>query len=311
MCVWIKRTRIYIYITYYDCTGALSIRDRCPSTEQPAATAALRFHLFNDLSILFLPSSRTTCTNMARMGALTFRSLPALLGNGIHRGVRVSIRNPIEMVVAVLLLASFSYFTLYNLARTSDILSGTSNTRRRLYPATIVYPAAAAAASSMALNHSKQDSFENALRIHLIQIAVSDPSHNSTAMAHLNHAIMHQVAVPDDNHATTRPQFSYSQDLCYQPSGSNGCSELSALTRDNNDDTLVTLWYALDGTSLFRRGLVRQWTHKIQQLPPIGNLVSQESQEKKENVLACAFIITRNVVLRINELIEVNVYLFM
>lgn len=247
---------------------------------------------------------------MTRMGALALRSLPALLGNGIHRGVMVSIRNPIEMVVAILLLASFSYFTLYNLARTFDILSGTSNTRRRLlYPATIVYPAS----SSRALNHSN-DSLENALRIHLIQIAVSDPSHNSTTMADLNHAIMHQVTVPDDSHAT-RLQFSYSQDLCYQPSGSNGCSELSALTtttkRDNDDDTMVTLWYALDGTSLFRRDLVRQWTHKIQQLPPIGNLVSQQSQEKKENVLAWAFIITRNVVLRINELIEVGVYLFM
>ncbi|KAI7877614.1 hypothetical protein K492DRAFT_239055 [Lichtheimia hyalospora FSU 10163] len=241
---------------------------------------------------------------MKRVATLTLRSLSALFSNGIHRGAMSATRNPIEMVVAVLLLVSFCYFTLYNLARTSATLSCTSNTRQRLYPATIVYPTP----TSMALNHSNMQkySIDNALRIHLIQIAVSASSYNSTTMADFKHAIMHQVAVPDVIHATR--QFSYYQDLCYQPSGSNGCSELSALTttttRNNDNDTMVTLWYAMDGTSSFRRELIQQWAHKIQQLPPIGNLISQERQEKKEDVLAWVFTITRNVILRISELIK-------
>lgn len=246
---------------------------------------------------------------MARQDTLTLRPLSTLLGRAIRQSAMVSIRNPIEMVVAVLLLASFSYFTL--LARTSDILSGTSNTQQRLYPTTVVYPTSSSS-SSMTLNHSsiQKHSLENALRVHLIQIAVSDPSHNSTSMARFKHAIMHQIAVPDDDYA--EHQFSYSHDLCYQPFGSNhGCSELSSpTTMRDNDSTKVTLWYAVDGTSSFRRDLVRQWTHKIQQLPPIGNLLSQDNQEKKENVLAWAFTIIRNVVLRIHELIEVSVCWF-
>ncbi|KAI9319182.1 3-hydroxy-3-methylglutaryl coenzyme A reductase [Dichotomocladium elegans] len=232
-----------------------------------------------------------------------FKSTSALLGKGIHRAAMLSIRNPIEMVVAVLIMASFSYFTLYNLARTSDIFTGTST---RLYPATVYLPVDGSAFVPLA-PAEESTSTKSALKVvHLKQLAVIDPEHDVQTVARFQELVANQVYVPDE---PADHQFSYARGLCYKPSkDSAACADLP--TWETEDQ--VVLSYAVDATSPVRRELARQWSHKVDSLPPTADLVSQSNQDEGENILVSLFIITRNVTLRIKELIDMadNVDIF-
>ncbi|KAI8143330.1 hydroxymethylglutaryl-CoA reductase [Fennellomyces sp. T-0311] len=248
-----------------------------------------------------------------------FRSVSGLVGKGIHRAAKISIRNPIEMVVAVLLLASFGYFTLYNVARTSDIFSGTTT---RLYPAT-VYASSHQDEFSLIDN---DENVKNALKIHLKQITVSDAEHgvlNPNTLSHIlrfQQTIENNIYVPQD---TANTKFSYRNGLCYKPG--NTCfvqsplalweNDQDVLSNDKNilhtvrdhaaiiDHSTVTLSYAVNATGSMRHELAKQWAHKVENLPP-ADLVSQANQNEGENLFAWLFIITRNVVFRLKELID-------
>nr|CAE00496.2 hydroxymethylglutaryl-CoA reductase [Rhizomucor miehei] len=216
-----------------------------------------------------------------------FRSYSALVGKGIHHAARLSTRNPIEMFVGVIILASFSYVCLYNLARTSDIFSGTN---MRLYPATVYAP-------SNGLEFSPVDSSfvdKTAQKIHLRQITVTaeELQDHLSSVERFQKYLENDVYVPDG----TR-QFSYSKGLCY--STNENCFSAST----DKDTSILTLSFAFDASNAMRRDLANQWENKVAKLPP-GELVSQAQQGYGDNLLVWFFIITRNVVFRLKELIE-------
>lgn len=182
---------------------------------------------------------------------MTRHSFPrAVIGKGIHRLALISSRNPIEMFAAVLLLASFSYFYLYNLARTSDIFSGTN----RLHPATVhALPGA---------NHFEPGGLDaNAVQIHLRQI-ITPTDH---------------VLFEDDFNA-----------LCYKQ------ADHSCFVDQCSDGRVLSL--ALDASNPVRRALSHQWSQKI-----------ASDDQQQQNLFVWLFIIARNVVLRLKELIDVNI----
>ncbi|KAI8379631.1 3-hydroxy-3-methylglutaryl coenzyme A reductase [Radiomyces spectabilis] len=272
-------------------------------------------------------------------GTTAFRSISSLIGRGVHRASKMSSRNPIEMIVAILILASFSYFYLFNLARTSDIFSGTVT---RLYPTTAY---ADGHAKEFSVVESMDSVPKNAIKIHLKQILVTDP-HRSllnqktlSSVLHFQRLIENEIYVPDN---TAVNRFAYNHDLCYKVSLThdrpNMCFTQSPLAFWNNDievlqadnDLLATLKenqntanyifedlqydtssthslvlsYAFNASSVYRQQLNAIWSHKVATLPP-ADLVSLSNTGQQETVFSWLFIITRNVVFRLKELIEV------
>ena len=279
-----------------------------------------------------------------------FKSVSTLIGKGIHHASKVAIRNPIEIIVATLLLASFGYFTLYNLARSSEIFSGTSYTR--LYPTT-VYSINPHKNGFMPIINNKQQEQEggnndnveltsltsipkNALKLYLKQITVSDTERgvqNVNTLATIlqfQQTIENTVYVPEGNENSKK--FSYQNGLCYRKNDKQ-CFVQSPLTLWGNDidrlkqdkdipltlmqannhsntmdtsSSTVTLAYVVNATGSMRHTLATQWAHKVENLPPTKDIVSHAHRNEGENVLAWLFIIGRNVVLRLKELIDVS-----
>ncbi|KAL0095631.1 3-hydroxy-3-methylglutaryl-coenzyme A reductase [Phycomyces blakesleeanus] len=288
-------------------------------------------------------------------GSSAFKSFSYIVGTGIKRAAKLSTRNPIEMIVVVLILSSFSYFYLFNLARTSDIFSGTVT---RLYP-TSVYAPTKDHSFSVVDRTADSTIANNAVKVHLHQIVVSDPKHGVLSRQTLASVLRFQqmaeneIYVPD---STAVNRFAFNKDLCYKTtlpssysshsSDSNSNSNLNSKTSpcfahspadiwqdeatlladknirstiEANLDTAknvfgdlqlnatyassVTLSYAFNTTGDYREHLADMWKHKVATLPP-ADLVSLSNIGQQENVFAWLFIVTRNVIFRVKELID-------
>jgi hydroxymethylglutaryl-CoA reductase (NADPH) len=270
-----------------------------------------------------------------------FKSISTLLGKGIHRAARISARNPIEMIVAMLILASFSYFALLNLAKTSDIFSGTAT---QLHPTLAYRTHEAVDFSQLTDKEYKALPSDSVVKIQLNQIVIEDPSTSKRsegvikakvleAVYQFQDVVEHQILVPDGPHATK--QYSFDSDLCYKQD--NQCfrqtpldawnNDLAAIHADKdlpatvaqhlntmahqfktNDDQSkiegLVLSYAFNVSSSIRHELAKQWAVKVATLPP-GAFISQTSMDdQQQNTFVWLFIIARNVVYRISELIS-------
>ncbi|KAG2180335.1 hypothetical protein INT44_003337 [Umbelopsis vinacea] len=272
-----------------------------------------------------------------------FKSISTLLGKGIHRAARISARNPIEMMVAMLILASFSYFALLNLAKTSDIFTGTST---RLHP-TFAYRAGDAVTfTHLTDKELKAIPSDAVVKVQLNQIVIEDPSATRSkrseglvkpdvleAVYQFQDVVEHQVLVPDG--PKTTKQYSFDSDLCYKPN--NQCFRQTPLDLWNNDlaaihadqDIAATvaahlntaahqfqmtddqtkiqafiLSYAFNASTTIRQELAKQWAFKVATLPP-GALISHTSMDdQQQNTFVWLFIVARNVVYRISDLIS-------
>ncbi|CAM0136925.1 3-hydroxy-3-methylglutaryl-coenzyme A (HMG-CoA) reductase isozyme [Umbelopsis sp. WA50703] len=270
-----------------------------------------------------------------------FRSVSTLLGKGIHRAARISARNPIEMIVAMLILASFSYFALLNLAKTSDIFSGTAT---RLQPAFAYRAGDAVEFTQRDEKDIRALSPSDAVKVQLKQIVIEDPNTSKRSGGVLKRKVLeavyqfqdiveHQILVPDGPPATK--QYSFDSDLCYKQD--NQCFRQSPLDVWNNDLLAVqadkdltgtvkrhfeanahqfklgednskiealVLSYAFNATGNIRPQLAEQWAEKVATLPP-GAFISQSSaDDQQQNTFVWLYIIARNVVYRIRELIS-------
>lgn len=269
------------------------------------------------------------------------RSISTAVGGIIHRTTRISSRNPIEMVVVTLILASFCYFYLFNLARTSDIFSGTVT---RLYPTSVI---ATTGDSFTTLDRTLSDHSPlpaDAIKIQVKQVVVTDPDHGNnvlnhhtlSSLLHFQNMIENDIYVPD---SASVKRFAFNSDLCYKSSSSNQCfvqsplqlwsshSDISDtdltktlakhpelakvvfgdLVLDENEASAHSLIvsYAFNATGVFRQHLADLWEHKVATLAQ-GDLVSLSNVgQHQDNVFSWFFTITRNVVIRIKELIEV------
>ncbi|KAI8338669.1 3-hydroxy-3-methylglutaryl coenzyme A reductase [Chlamydoabsidia padenii] len=278
----------------------------------------------------------------SRSRTTAFRSASSLFGRSIHQAAKLSSRSPIEMIVVILILGSFSYFSLFNLARSSDLFSGTVT---RLYPTTVY--ASSRSAKFTPLPSNDESSMvvvdDNAVMVQLKQIMVTDPQRgNVLAKSTLQSVLQFQgviendIYVPDD--ALNGKQFVYAKDLCYKTTDTNNCFSPSVtdfwqhnqqqLDDDQNilhtvskhqdeahyllNDLQATgasslvLFYAFNASTKTQHYLTDLWAHKVVTLPP-GDLVSlsNSSNGPQKNVFIWLFILSRNIVFRIRELLEV------
>ncbi|KAI9275911.1 3-hydroxy-3-methylglutaryl coenzyme A reductase [Phascolomyces articulosus] len=226
-------------------------------------------------------------------GTTAFRSVSSLFGGAIHHAARIASRSPIEMVVTVLILSSFCYFYLFNLARTSDIFSGTVT---RLYPTSVFASPSDAAFTQLDRGAELTASHHHAVKIQLKQMAISDPKQQALdpqIIQQFQHLIKNEIHVPDN----TKKQFNV-EDLCYHQDNSDMC-----FFENDKTDSSIVLSYAFNATGAYRQHLTDLWEHKVATLAP-GDLVSLSNTGHQENVFSWLFIILRNVVFRIKELLD-------
>ncbi|KAI9491290.1 3-hydroxy-3-methylglutaryl coenzyme A reductase [Zychaea mexicana] len=237
-------------------------------------------------------------------GTTAFRSVSSLFGGAIHHVARFASRSPIEMVVVVLIFSSFCYFYLFNLARTSDIFSGTVVTR--LYPTSVF--ASPSDTVFTPLDRQHRDGFHGAdphginnmggIKIQLKQMAISDPKQQGldpVIIQQFQQLIKDEIHVPDN----IKNQFSV-QDLCYHHQQQD---QDCLLFETDKTASSVVLSYAFNATGAYRQHLADLWEHKVATLAP-GDLVSLSNTGHQENVFSWLFIILRNVVFRIKELLD-------
>ncbi|CEP13898.1 hypothetical protein [Parasitella parasitica] len=262
-------------------------------------------------------------------GTSAFRSVSSVFGRGIHRAAKLSSRNPIEMIAVILILSSFSYFYLFNLARTSDIFSGTVT---RLYPTFVYADGNKHGFQQLSRNDVSLDNAKEAVKIQLKQISIVDQEKNVidrntlAAILRFQNTVDHTLL---DDHVG---QFGYNalcfkdaQGECFSQSLSSifdvetldtadlaksirqqpelAASIFGELDMDASTASSILLSFAFNASTDYRQQLSFAWEQKVSTLSS-GDLVSLSSSGQQEDVFTWAFIITRNIVYRIKELID-------
>lgn len=264
-------------------------------------------------------------------GTSAFRSISTMFGKGIHRAAKLSSRNPIEMIAGILILSSFSYFYLFNLARNSDIFTGTVT---RLYP-TFVYADKNSGSFQQLTRHELTLNNNNldAIKVQLKQISIVDKEKNLINKNTINSILKFEHNVERtllDDHVG---QFGYhslcfknEQGECFSQSLSNifdwdtlatddlhrsinahpelAQSIFGDLDLNTSTASSVLLSFAFNASTAYRQELSHVWEQKVATLSTNGNLVSLSDSGHGEDVFTWMFIITRNIVFRIKELIE-------
>ncbi|KAL7320054.1 3-hydroxy-3-methylglutaryl-coenzyme A (HMG-CoA) reductase isozyme [Mucor circinelloides] len=262
-------------------------------------------------------------------GTSAFRSISSVFGKGIHRAAKLSSRNPIEMIAGILILSSFSYFYLFNLARTSDIFSGTVT---RLYPTFVYADKHTHGFQQLARNDVSMDSTNEAVKIQLKQISIVDQEKNVIDRNTLATILRFQNTIDHtllDDHVG---QFGYNalcfknaQGECFSQSLTNifdidtidsedlrrsinehpelAASIFGELDLNASTASSILLSFAFNASTDYRQQLSFAWEQKVATLSS-DDLVSLSNTGNQEDVFTWAFIITRNIVYRIKELIE-------
>ncbi|GAN01908.1 hydroxymethylglutaryl-CoA (NADPH) reductase [Mucor ambiguus] len=262
-------------------------------------------------------------------GTSAFRSISSVFGKGIHRAAKLSSRNPIEMIAGILILSSFSYFYLFNLARTSDIFSGTVT---RLYPTFVYADKNTHGFQQLSRNDASLDDTMEAVKIQLKQISIVDQEKNVIDRNTLSTILRFQNTIDHtllDDHVG---QFGYSalcfknaQGECFSQSLTNifdmdtidsddlrrsinqhpelAASIFGELDLNASSASSILLSFAFNASTDYRQQLSYAWEQKVSTLSS-GDLVSLSNAGNQEDVFTWAFIITRNIVYRIKELID-------
>ncbi|CAO3623846.1 unnamed protein product [Mucor fragilis] len=262
-------------------------------------------------------------------GTSAFRSISSVFGRGIHRAAKLSSRNPIEMIAGILILSSFSYFYLFNLARTSDIFSGTVT---RLYPTFVYADKHTQGFQQLSRNDASLDSTMDAVKIQLKQISIVDQEKSVIDRNTLATILRFQNTIDHtllDDHVG---QFGYSalcfknaQGECFSQSLANifdtdtvdsddlarsisqhpelAASIFGELDLNTSSASSILLSFAFNASTDYRQQLSYAWEQKVATLSS-GDLVSLSNTGNQEDVFTWVFIITRNIVYRIKELID-------
>ncbi|CAO3615535.1 unnamed protein product [Cunninghamella echinulata] len=251
------------------------------------------------------------------------RSSVALLEKGIFRMSRLAVRHPIEMIVAILMVSSFAYFYLFNLARTSELFIGTSSTTTNTrLSSTIIYSIHGEPFQVFTDHDNNNNNDINntpSTRLSIKQIIISHKKDHQQQeevdSEYLNFLHPFQTKIENDIYVPDNSvkQFNYIKDLCYKHNYNNNnnddttantqCMKVNPITLPSNHDLLLS--YVFNASSNYRKNLADIWEHKVATLPP-GDLVSSmNASDSQENVLVWLFILSRNVILHLKELIQV------
>ncbi|KAI7900617.1 3-hydroxy-3-methylglutaryl coenzyme A reductase [Cokeromyces recurvatus] len=246
----------------------------------------------------------------------TFTSISTLFGKGIHHAAKLSSRNPIEMIATILILSSFSYFYLFNLARnTSDIFSGTVT---RLYP-TFVY-ADNRTDDLHPVTRNQIYQYKDAVKVQLRQILIKSENDQQNVLNSLDSILQFEDNVQHmllDDHIG---QFNY-QTLCFKDKMgqclSQSLSDMLVMNDKMNPDNLdhldsnhsttassVLLSFAFNASTNYRQQLAYIWEQKVSTLSSDQLVSLSTNTGKQQDIFTWLFIITRNIIFRIKELIE-------
>ncbi|KAI8636303.1 hydroxymethylglutaryl-coenzyme A reductase-domain-containing protein [Parasitella parasitica] len=192
----------------------------------------------------------------------SYKSITSSMNRLVLKISKVSVMNPIEMMVATLILASVTYVYLFNLAKSSEILS-TANIYDTSYMSTILY----ASPNDVSFSPLKQDPsvpIASTSRIELKQlsIALSDPSNKynmETIKRFHDYIESAQLDFSDMNQGQQREQgiMTYKNDLCYN--ASTTCPKLNTVIKDSN----VILSFVFDLNDDQRVRASHLWDKKV------------------------------------------------
>ncbi|CAO3619960.1 unnamed protein product [Cunninghamella echinulata] len=181
------------------------------------------------------------------------------------------------------------------------------------------------------------------VHIQLKQIVISDPQRGNVlnkatlqSVLQFQHFIEHEIFVPEDTTIGGK-QYGYAKDLCYMmdqqvcfaPSVTDFWSKdhqvlqkdhsildtitqhhdqatylLGDFNKDNNNAKSLILSYAFNASTKAHQYLTDLWVHKVATMVP-GDLVSlSNTAGLQDNIFVWFFILTRNVVYRIKELLD-------
>ncbi|OAD07314.1 hypothetical protein MUCCIDRAFT_33890 [Mucor lusitanicus CBS 277.49] len=190
---------------------------------------------------------------------LSYKSITGFMNRLVLKTSKVSALNPIETMVASLILGSVTYVYLFNLAKSSEILS-TASIYDTSFVSTILY----ASPNDISFSPLKQDPPLPAVsisRIELKQIAIalSDPAHqhNMDAIQRFrNHVESTPVDFSDLEHQE-KGLMTYKDHLCYN--ASTTCLTCQPFNRDNS----AILSYVFDLSNDQRIKASHLWDQKV------------------------------------------------
>ncbi|KAG0179126.1 3-hydroxy-3-methylglutaryl-coenzyme A (HMG-CoA) reductase isozyme [Apophysomyces sp. BC1034] len=222
------------------------------------------------------------------------------------------------MIVVILIFASFSYFYLFNLARTSDLFPGIAT---HLSPTIAFAPSHAKHFSSL----ESLDEVVGAVRLDLKQIIVADPNQN-IVLPYISDAVLEFQKTVEPDFTGRQKSLVYSS-VCYEAGDEciahsrlglpeekdalEGAADISRATVPTTDQTnlhnirpkSLILSYGFDASDAFHRNLTEQWERQVASLPP-GQLISVSTSGQHENMFMWLFIITSNVISHVKAVFE-------
>lgn len=193
------------------------------------------------------------------MSSFSYKAITGFINRIVLKISKISALNPIEMMVASLILGSVTYVYLFNLAKSSEILS-TARIHDTSFLSTILY----ASPNDISFSPLKQQDpslpVESISRIELKQlsIALSDSSSKynmDTIMRFNNYIESTQLDFSDLDYQ--EGVMTYKEHLCYN--ASTTCRTLKAIINDNN----VILSYVFDLNDDQRIKAAQLWDQKV------------------------------------------------
>jgi hydroxymethylglutaryl-CoA reductase (NADPH) len=262
---------------------------------------------------------------------------------GLHKLAKLSANNPIEMIVFIFMVASFSYFYLFNLAKTSEFF----DTITAIPSSPVYYAIANNDAHGFTQFHPSSPNTEYADKVIIKQIIVSNPKGVQTqetllAILKFQEHIENSILIPTTKASRDRihhDQYLRQRDICYRYSN-DSCFIKSPLDYWNNDPkrlmadkdvkltvsrhaesafyflttnnsaTLpdrVVLFYAFNASF---RPLVNIWEQKVLSYSS-GDFVSTSSSSLSNNdAMLRLTVFVQNVAKHVNELYRVKIFFF-
>ncbi|KAL7321598.1 3-hydroxy-3-methylglutaryl-coenzyme A (HMG-CoA) reductase isozyme [Mucor circinelloides] len=193
------------------------------------------------------------------MISLSYKSITGFMNRLVLKTSKISALNPIEMIVASLILGSVTYVYLFNLAKSSEILS-TATIYDTSFLSTILY----ASPNDISFSPLKQDPPLPAASISRIElkqlsIALSDPTNQQnmdTIMRFHNYIESTQLDFSSLGYQE-KGVMTYKDHLCYNVSRT--CPTMETITRENN----VILSYVFDLSDDQRIKASHLWDQKV------------------------------------------------
>lgn len=167
---------------------------------------------------------------MLEMLNFSYKSITSLLIRILLKTTRVSAKNPIEMMVASLLLGSVTYVYLFNLAKSSEVLASAAYQASDL--STILYAAPEDTSFSPLNDYSTLMPLpQQVTRLELKQLKISSPQDTLSKDSLIN-ILLFQSYIESELHFSDGRlpnTWTYRDNLCYKPNISDKCLTQSPL----------------------------------------------------------------------------------